>query len=79
MDVAQQIDFMVRYFMQARTADKNMMSASSINSIKNQMLASNLIRDRKSHGFNKAVAQGFLKNMLLRPYGSMYKINKHPL
>ena len=69
---------MLRIFLQARAADKGQMSTTSLNAIKNQILAQNLIRGRKSHGLNKSVAQGFLKK-ILTPYGSLYKMNKVPL
>ena len=69
---------MLKVFMQARAADKGSMISTSINSIKNQMLAQNLIRGRQYHGLNKSVAQGFLKK-IFTPYGSLCKMSKVPL
>ena len=78
MNVAEQIDYMLRIFLQARAADKGQLHTTSNHMINNQLLAQNLIRARKSHGLSKSVAQGFLKK-ILTPYGSLYKMNKVPL
>ena len=70
-----QIDYMLRIFLQARAAEQNQTTATSANSIKNQVLASNLIKTRKSHGLNKSVAQGFLKR-IVTPYGALNKFSR---
>lgn len=70
-----QIDYMLRVFLQARAAEQNQTAATSTNSIKNQVLASNLIKTRKSHGLNKSVAQGFLKR-IVTPYGALNKFSR---